>query len=128
MKQEQERKAEEKKTVTPAMYKKPKDTGAKTAIRPKPLRTIDSSECQYALFPFPPNVHKKDPVKETEVRNTIYRIQFYKTSLLHAAESLEAPILHMHEIIQDRLSSMNEVPPIYWKQPMGRATVAVKYS
>ena len=69
------------------------------AIRPKPLRTINSSECQFALFPFPPNVHKKDPVKETEVRSTIQRIQFYKTSLLHAAESLEAPILHIHEII-----------------------------
>lgn len=92
------------------------------------MRTIDSSECQYALFPFPPNVHKKDPVKDTEVRNTIHRIQFYKTSLLHAAESLEAPILHIHEIIQDRLSSVNEVPSIYRKQPTDSATVAVHFS
>ena len=96
-------------------------------IRPRPQRTIDESECQYSLFPFPPNVHKKDPIRVSGVRQAILPIQFQKTSLLHAAESLEAPILHIHEVIQNRVGSANQVPSLYWKQEQPVNTLVVNY-
>lgn len=73
-------------------------------LRPRPIRPTNSKKSQFLE---PPPVEKK-------YQSSILPIEEQKPSLVHAAETLEAPIVQMHQIIRQAVPVV-AVPLIYQK-------------